>query len=228
MSEATDEVAPEAVPAEGAVAPLPPGDVPAVDDESAEWRKRYNGLQAKHQEALGALAEERRLRYEEAQARLQEGNQTVSEDTESLSEVQLLRQELKESRLATAKADALREFPDAEAFADMIVGNNATEVRELTRAFAERARTLKGEASEPVLDDGEETLPPPPPAQSVSPGSVTAPVIAGGLTAPGVPTTAADALADSRRIAMQKPEAQDAWDAFFYGKLGVESAENLA
>ena len=229
MSEQPEVVAPEADPAVLDEVLGAPGDVEAVDTESAELRRRFNGLMARHQQALDALVTEREARLQ-AEAQLQEGNQTMSEpDTETLTEVQALRQELKQSRLEAARAEALREFPDAEAFADLITGDSASEIREYTRALAERARTIKGS----VVSEPEPEVETTSTAQTFSapiPGSVGTPVpmVAGGDATPGVPMTPADALVEARRIAHSRPDSQEAWDAFFVSTVTPDAAAGLA
>lgn len=231
MSDDTEVVAPEADPAVLDTSPAAPGDGTAVDTESAELRKRFNGLMAKHQSALDALVQEREQRLA-AEARLQEGQNTVSEtDNATLSEVQALRAELAESRLAAAKSEALRKYPDAAPMADLIAGNTVQEIEQVTRAFAERIATLKPppELQNDGTPAGEQTPPAPAVAPVVVPGSVTAPMVSGGDAPPGVPVTPADALAEAKRIAWNvKPDSQEAWNLFFESTVTPDAAAGLA
>ena len=231
MSDDTTVVAPETDPAVPDMSLGAPGDGTAVDTEGAELRKRFNGLMAKHQEALDALVREREARTD-AEARLQEGQNTVSDqDNATLTEVQALRQELAESRLVAAKAEALRQFPDAAPFADLIAGRNPTEVMQVTRAFAERAASLKGaapEVAEPVV---ETTVPIPTPQPHVSPlipGSISAPVTAGGFAPPAGLADASQAAQDFRNTQPRERGNDQSWDAFWVSRSVPDEAAGLA
>lgn len=227
MSEQPEVVAPEADLAVPETVPDAPGDAEAVDTESAELRKRFNGLMAAHQRALDALTSERDARLQ-AEARLQEGQTQVSDiDNETLTEVQALRQELRESKLAAARAEALRQYPDAEPFGDLLDGNTPSDILNLARAYAERAARIKGSAATEPEPEAEEPVIPAP-AQQVTPGSVTVPMAMGGNESPGILVTPADALAEARKIAIRKPESQDAWDAFFASTVTPDAAAGLA
>ena len=230
MSDDTTVVAPETDSAVPDLSLGAPGDGTAVDTESAELRKRFNGLMAKHQSALDALVQEREQRIQ-AEARLQEGQNTVSDqDNATLSEVQALRAELQESRLAAAREAALRQYPDAAPFADMIAGKNPTEVLAVTRAFAERAAALRIPTSD-AIPAPEVITPVTPGTQAppvVVPQSVSAPMAGGGSFTPSAPTSQAELLQESRRIAHGQPGSQPAWEAFWQATAGVEDSQGLA
>jgi hypothetical protein len=94
------------------------------------------------------------------------------------------------SQVEAAKQAALREFPEAAAFADLIVADSPESVREMAQVLAERVRSLgnlgtSGETADDTTtsdadatnDDGAD--------QPTADDAVTAPVVVGGTTAPG-------------------------------------------
>jgi hypothetical protein len=235
MSDALSSPAPETEPAVLATASPAPGDATAVDEGSAGGAstetvdaKRFNGLMSAHQRALEALASERDQRIA-LESRLQdkEQHQTVTtEDNATLTEVQALRQELAAQRVATAKAQALAEFPDAAPFADLIVGNDAEQIRSVAAAIAQRMVSVKeslGVTAQTTTETEASTAPAV--LETADPAPIV-PVIAGGSTAPGAPTNGE--LLEAALSGQGMKSDQDRWDAFFTAKIPVDAQQNLA
>lgn len=226
LSEVLSTEAPESTPAVPATAGPAPGDEEVVVDGSAGEAAaktvdaaRFNGLMSAHQKALDALAEERAARIA-LEARTQEEKSIVS-DTDN-NEVALLRQELADQRMATSRAAALAKYPDAAPFADLIVGGSASEIESVAKAISERVATVKaGLVPAPEVEASTETVETAPvgtAAGTTAPAPV--PMVTGGTTAPGEPT--------SRTEQLQAALQTGSWDGFWAAKTTPAEASNLA
>lgn len=221
MSDALTEASPETPAGEPpSVEGTDPAVVEAVADGSAGETpaktvdvERFNGLMSSHQKALSDLRASEAARAA-LEARLEQQETPVV--TESNEEIQALRAELKEQRLETAKAEALKDFPAAGPLADFIVGDTAAEIREVTKAIAQR---LTDAFPTPVIEEAAAAASE---AEQVSTPAgetaeaVVAPSIAGGTTPPG----ADEAPAALRAEAL----AEGSWEKFWQSASTPASA----
>lgn len=156
MSETLPKDAPVNEPAAPSVedpAPVHEGEVAEESVDSSEDVKtvpadRFNGLMGRFNRTQAELDAERE-RVAELEARLNErteskveANPDVAETDNSALEqrVHELSQMLISERMESARDRAIKEYPEAAPFADLIVADTPDEVREMTRLIAERAR----------------------------------------------------------------------------------------
>jgi hypothetical protein len=141
--EAVAEAAPESeVSAEGVSA--------GGEETKVVPAERFNGLQSRYQSDKAEW--ERRIAAAEAEleALRAEPKETepVSDDVAELKQtVESLAEMLMKERQESAVDKALKEFPDAAPFADMLVGHTPEEVREAARMVSERVALVKGPGS---------------------------------------------------------------------------------
>lgn len=220
MSEALSTEAPDTSTATSSVEELAPVVGTAVTDGSAgaaETRyveaDRFNGLMSAHQRALGELEAERRARAE-LEARYNNQETPVVADAEALDEVRQLREELRTERLEVAKAKALEKYPAAAPLADLILGGTAAEIESVAAAIAERLSALvpAPTTDTTVTDASTETTAP---VVEVTAPVVTAPVVAGGVTAPTTP---------SANEAVEAALASKDWNAYWAAKANPQTA----
>lgn len=158
----SDVLTPEApVDAETVLSALPAPD--AVDGGSAEGTapavvpaERFNGLMSKYQSEksewetkVAALTSD----LQSLTATQQE--MPMSDEVSELKEtVQTLTSIILSDREEAARAKVLDEYPEAAPFADLIVGNNAAEMKQVAAVIAERVKGIVG-ASAPVGETGD-------------------------------------------------------------------------
>lgn len=171
--------------------------------------ERFNGLMSSHQKALADL---RAMQAEKAALEARLVQQETPVVTEANEEVQMLREELKQSRLDQAKADALRDFPGAKPLADMIVGSTAAEIRDVAAAIEKRLADL---IPTPVVEADPTVVVEAPPAVETTP-VVEAPVVAGGATPPS--GEVADTALRSEAL------AEGSWDKFWQSASSPSAA----
>lgn len=102
--------------------------------------------------------------------------QPVSDELSA--EVQALRQELREERLANAKNQILVDYPEVKEFADLFVSDSPESMRELAKDISERVKRINApapttETTEVVTPKQEAVTPAPEP--SVTPGGAVVP-----------------------------------------------------
>lgn len=153
-----------AVPSVEAPAPGTPGTVAEDSVGSGESERvvpvdRFNGLMSKFNQTQSAL-EQASSRIAELEARLnssepkQEETPAVSDDSALAARVEQLQNMLLEERLESAREKALRDYPEAAPFGDLIVADTPADVREMARLIAERAKAATTAAT-PAAEAGE-------------------------------------------------------------------------
>lgn len=217
MSDALTPEAPELEAVTPAVAESAPVDGTAVASGSAGTAtaktveaERFNGLMSSHQKVLTELAQERELRAT-LEARLTQ--QETPQVADSAEDIAALRAELREERLDRAKAEALAKYPAAAPLADLIIGNTAKEIEDVTAAIATRLQAIIPAATETVVEETEEA----PAAEAVA----VAPVVAGGGSTP----PAVDENATAKR---QEALAKGDWNGFWEAGAGQVATANLS
>lgn len=188
---------------------------------------RFNGLMSKFNQTQSAL-EAANTRLAELEARLngseqqQEFTPPVSDNSALEAQVNELRQLLVEERIETARAQALKDYPEAAPFADLIVADTPNDVREMARLIAERAKTVAPSPS-PVTEaeGGEQETPPAVEATTQTP-VVEAPVAGGGAAFSG------EASAEDRVVtAIQKGSFSDFLNAKWEARAVAGDGMNL-
>lgn len=163
---------PETAPAgdDSAVEPSVEGEAPdgasEVGDGNSEVpdgfieKARFNGLMGRFNQEQSAKqkleAELDELRTELESLRVEASKETQSVSDEDLkSEVAALRDLLLEERREAARNRALEKYPEAKAFADLIVGNSPEDFEDMAREVSERIRGLAPSADAGTGDSGE-------------------------------------------------------------------------
>lgn len=153
-------------------------------DEKFVPASRFNGLMGKYQQTENA--------YQQTQEALAAAQQTIAElqaatpakeesvtDTSALeAQVSQLSTMLMKERLDNARRDAIKDFPGAAKFADLIIADTPEDVRAMAQLLHERATEPEaGGTTEEVVEAVEET---------VETAPATAPVVtAGGQSVQG-------------------------------------------
>jgi hypothetical protein len=142
---------------------------------------RFNGLMGKFNQTQSALDEARR-RIAELEAATPAKEEPAVSDTSAVSalesKVNSLTELLLQERLESAKAQAIKDFPGASAFADLIIADSPEAVRDMAKVLHERVQGAK-----PAVDDGEGEAPPAAPAAVEAPAPApVVPVVAGGVS----------------------------------------------
>lgn len=189
MSEALTPEAPVDEPAVPSVEDQAPGEAAAVASGSAGGEElvpasRFNGLMSKMQK-LQSEWDARQAEYEAKLEALQAPREETPDVSDSAAdEVRLLREELAAMRAESARSKVLEKYPEAAAFADLIVGDTVEDIEAVAKALAERVSALRTPAA------GTESEPAPEAAPTTDPGTdgiigtpddkPAAPVVPGG------------------------------------------------
>lgn len=184
---------PEDAHVEAAAAPSVEDQAPASTDAVAEDSvgnggnvvpaDRFNGLMGRFNRTQNEL-EAARAQIAELEARLsgseptQENKPPVSDNSALEAQVQQLQQMLLEERMESARDKALKEFPEAAPFADLIVADTPADVREMARLIAERAKAASPGTPPPTQAVEAEEVPAS--AEAVPEAPVVEPPVAGG------------------------------------------------
>lgn len=170
---------------------------------------RFNGLMSKFNQTQSEL-NQTRAQLAELEARLngseqqQEYTPPVSDNSALEAQVNELRELLVQERIENARAQALKDYPEAAPFADLIVADTPNDVREMARLIAERAKTANPSPTPVTEAEGGEQEPAPV-AEATTPAPSEEPPVAGGGAA-----FSSEASAEDRVVtAIQKGSFSD-------------------
>lgn len=221
MSESLPETAPLEETAAPSVEESAPGSVEEVVEESARGTQtqmveasRFNGLMGKFNQTQSAL-EKARQRIAELEATpVVAQEESVSDVSALQSQVAQLQQMLVEERLDKARDEAIKEFPGAAAFADLIIADTPEAVKEMAKVLHERVS--QGQAPEaPAPEASAEAPAPEAEAQAppVAPAAPQAPQVAGGTSVQGGPVNPEEAVVEAVRKGSFTDFLKAKWDA---------------
>lgn len=211
-------------PAATSVEEQAPEQVGAVDEGSAQEgtvpAARFNGLMSRlNQEIAARKSLEAELVSLRSQP--QEKPVTVSDDPSVQATINALREELLEEKIERAREKALKDFPEISAFADLIVGNNPREVREVAQDLSNRLKQA-GFVSAPATTTTEtqETTEVPAPAtvQAAQEAPVPEPPVAGGATTVVGDVSADERVTDAKKRRSFKDYLDAKWEATQAGR----------
>lgn len=153
-------------------------------------KNRFDGLMGRfHKEQaekqrLEQELQEARERLESLHAQANTSEETPVADEALAQEVAALKQMLMEERLESRRASVLEKYPEAKAFADLIVGDTADDFEAMAREVAARVRSVAGgEADADAPSDTATDVTPPSDAAPEAPAAPAAPPVTGGAAA---------------------------------------------
>lgn len=187
MTEPLPVPAPEEEPAATSVEVNAPGIQVEVESGSTQEAvvpaSRFNGLMS----SFNKLKKDQEDLLNELATLRSQARETPPVSDDLSAEVQALRAELRQERLANARTKILEEYPEAKEFADLFVSDSPESMRELAKDISERVKRIVPQSTPAATTETTEQVETQ--AQPAPTTAQEAPVNPGGSVIPnGAPT----------------------------------------